>query len=51
MSASPLVRKNDAISDFPPQVTQAVLPSNEEAQSIREDQSGPMALARPTSDF
>ena len=51
MSTSLLVIENDAISDLALEVTQAVLARSEEAQSIMEDQSGPLALARALSDF
>ena len=51
MSTNPLVIKNDAISDLALQVTQAVLARNEEAQSIMEDEAGPMVLARALSEF
>ncbi len=43
--------ENDAISDLALEVTQAVLAKTEEALSIMEDQSGPLALARALSDF
>ena len=46
-----LVIENNAISDLALEVTQAVLARNEEAQSVMEDQSGPIALARALSDF
>jgi hypothetical protein len=45
------VIENDAISDLALEVTQAVLAKSAEAQSIMEDQSGPLALARVLSDF
>jgi hypothetical protein len=43
--------ENDAISDLALEITQAVLAKSEEAQSIMEDQSGPLALAGALSDF
>jgi hypothetical protein len=46
-----LVIENDAISDLALEVMLAVLAKNEEAQSIMEDDSGPLALARALSDF
>jgi hypothetical protein len=45
------VIENDAISELALEVTQAVLANSEEAQSIMEDQSGPLALAAALSDF
>ncbi len=51
MSTNPLVIEIDAIADLALEVMQAVLARNEEAQSIMEDQSGPIALARALSDF
>ncbi len=51
MSTNVLRIENDAISDLALEVTQAVLARSEEAQSIMEDQSGPIALARALSDF
>lgn len=45
------VIENNAISDLALEVTQAVLARSEEAQSVMEDQSGPIALARALSDF
>lgn len=43
--------ENDAISELALEITQAVLAKSEEAQSIMEDRSGPLALARALSDF
>jgi hypothetical protein len=40
----------DAISDLALEVTQSVLAQSEEAESIMEDPSGPVALARALSD-
>jgi hypothetical protein len=51
MPTNPLVIENDAISELALEVMQAVLARSEEAQSIMEDQSGPLALARALSDF
>ena len=51
MSTNSLVIENDAISDLALEVTQAVLANTEEAQSVMEDQNGPLALARALSDF
>ena len=51
MSTNPLVIENDAISDLALEITQAVLAKSDEAQSIMEHQSGPLALARALSDF
>ena len=51
MSTNPLVIDNASISDLALEVTQAVLARNEEAQSIMENQSDPLALARALSDF
>jgi hypothetical protein len=51
LSTNPLVIQNDAISDLALEVTMAVLAKSEEAQSVMEDQSGPLALARALSDF
>ncbi|NCC38218.1 MAG: hypothetical protein EOM21_02055 [Gammaproteobacteria bacterium] len=51
MSNTVLVIENDAISDLALEVTQAVLAKQEEAQSVMEDPSGPLALARALSDF
>jgi hypothetical protein len=51
LSTTPLAIENDAISDLALEVTQAVLARSEEAQSIMEDESGPLALARALSDF
>lgn len=51
MSTNSLVIDNASISDLALEITQAVLARNEEAQSITENQSGPMALARALSDF
>jgi hypothetical protein len=45
------VIENDTISDLALEVTQAVLAKSEEAQSVMEDQSSPLALARALSDF
>jgi len=51
LSTNPLVIENDAISELALEITQAVLAKSEEAQSIMEDQSGPLALASALSDF
>lgn len=51
MSTNPILIENDAISDLALEVMQAVLARSEEAQSIMENQSGPMDLARALSDF
>jgi hypothetical protein len=51
VSTTPLAIENGAISDLALEVTQAVLARSEEAQSIMEDESGPLALARALSDF
>jgi hypothetical protein len=51
MSTNHLVIEINAISDLALEVMQAVLARNEEAQSIMEDQSTPIALARALSDF
>jgi hypothetical protein len=51
LSSTPLVIANDAISDLALDVTQAVLARSDEAQSVMEDASGPLALARALSDF
>ncbi len=51
MPTKPLVIENDAISDLALDVTQALLARGAETQSIMEDQSGPLALARALSDF
>jgi hypothetical protein len=51
VSTTPLAIENSAISDLALEVTQAVLARSEEAQSIMEDESGPLALARAVSDF
>ncbi len=51
MSTNLLVIENDAISDLALEVMQAVLARSEEAQSVMEDQSSPIALARALSDF
>ena len=51
MSTKPLVIENDAISDLALEITQAVLARGDEAQSVMEDQSGPLALAGALSDF
>lgn len=51
MSTNPLVIEIDVIADLALEVMQALLARNEEAQSIMEDQSGPIALARALSDF
>jgi hypothetical protein len=47
----PLIIENDTISELALDVTKAVLAKGEEAQSIMEDQSGPIALAQALSDF
>jgi hypothetical protein len=41
----------DAISDLALEVTQSVLARTEEAQSVMEDENGPLTLARALSDF
>lgn len=51
MSTTPLVIENDAISDLALEVTQAVLAKSDEAETIMQDESGPLALARALSDF
>lgn len=51
MSTKALVIENDAISDLALEVTQAVLAKSEEAQSIMEEQSGPVVLAGALSDY
>jgi hypothetical protein len=51
LSTTPLVIENDAISDLALEVTQAVLAKGEEAGTIMEDASGPLALAQALSDF
>ncbi|MFZ0789183.1 MAG: hypothetical protein WAM94_06145 [Chromatiaceae bacterium] len=51
MPTNPLVIDNASISDLALEITQAVLARNEEAQSIMENQSDPMALAQALSDF
>jgi hypothetical protein len=51
LSTNCLVIQNDAISDLALEVTQAVLARSEEAQTIMEDASGPLDLARALSDF
>jgi hypothetical protein len=43
--------ESDAISDLALEITQAVLARSEEAQSVMQDPSGPLALARALSDF
>jgi hypothetical protein len=51
LSTHPLIIENDAISDLALEVTKAVIARSEEAQSIMEDESGPIALAQALSDF
>jgi hypothetical protein len=51
LSTKPLIIENDAVSDLALDVTQAVLARSEEAQSVMEEQSGPLSLARALSDF
>jgi hypothetical protein len=51
LSTKPLVIENDAISALALEVTQAVLAKSDEARSIMEDDSGPLALAGALSDF
>jgi hypothetical protein len=51
LSTNPLVIENDAISDLALEITQAVLARGEEAGSVMEDESGPVALARALSEF
>ncbi|WP_295541236.1 hypothetical protein [uncultured Thiohalocapsa sp.] len=51
MSTNVLVIENDAISDLALEITQAVLARAGEAQSVMEDESGLLALARALSDF
>jgi hypothetical protein len=51
LSTQPLVIESDAISDRALEVTQAVLAKTEDAQSVMEDQSGPLALAGALSDL
>jgi len=51
LSTTPLVIENDAISDLALEVTQAVLAKSDEAETIMQDESGPLALARALSDF
>lgn len=51
MATNTLVIENDAISDLALEVTRAVLARGDEARSIMEDRSGPVALARALSDF
>ncbi len=51
MSTNPLSIENDAISDLALEVTQAVLAKSDEAATIMQDPSGPLALARALSDF
>lgn len=51
MSTMPLAIENDAISDLALEVTKAVLARGDEAQSVMEEASGPLALAQALSDF
>jgi hypothetical protein len=51
LSTNLFIIENDAISDLALEVTQAVLARSGEAQSVMEEQSGPLALAQALSDF